>query len=348
MYVVKRICTALIYRHFTQEIHDEKNNEKPTLSSRCHKFPRKQRKIFVPAYDHYNWCLHRKQSNQYEKSSDIMQTIPTSYHVGQDEVHISSCFFHPCHQHQILLNSEPLIIVSPKESFISIIQLICHFFLSFIMSSATSSVNLIFTPQTKATNVFTNHSHQKEQLQRSTSLLCNICFLRQRIALIIPHFLKSSKTANKFHSLRNNEYYCSVYNKLELLEYFSFRINIATIPEEFVAVTKIYDEISEEPGNMVALQSEVVVQGFKSCIVQEICSKTIQCKKKQVQYRNPFSTYFNMRRHELYVYKQHKYIVDGIDYMRKTLTIIIYKDLLRSYDIFNIYPINGIKDVVAP
>lgn len=264
-----------------------------------------------------------------------MQKIPTSYHVGQDEVHFTSCSIHPSHQHLIQLSSEPLFIVSGKESFISTIQLMCHFFLCFVVSSATSRVNLVYTHQVKASNVVAHHSHGKEQPQCFKSILIKICFLLQRIALRISPMFTSVNRTIKLLSSRNYEPCCSVFNKLQPSEYFSFGLNKATKPEEFTTVTKIYDEISEKPKNKVALQSEVEVQGCKSCVVQEIYSRTTQCQKKYVQYEKPFSTNYNIQLHELIVNKQHKYIVDGIDYMRKEFTINIYKDSSWNYDVSN-------------
>ncbi|XP_065078126.1 uncharacterized protein LOC135701305 isoform X2 [Ochlerotatus camptorhynchus] len=264
-----------------------------------------------------------------------MQKIPTPYHVGQDEVHFTSCSIHPSHQHLIQLSSEPLFIVSGKESFISTIQLMCHFFLCFVVSSATSRVNLVYTHQDKASNVVAHHSHEKEQLQCFKNILIKVYILLQRIALIISPIFTSVNTTIKLHSSRNNELCCFVFNKLQPSEYFSLVFNTATKPEEFTAVTKIYDEISQEPKNKVALISEVVVQGCKNCIVQEMYSRTTKCQKQYVQYEKPFSTNYKIQHHELIVNKQHKYIVDGIDYMRKKFTINIYKDSSRNYDVSN-------------
>lgn len=259
-----------------------------------------------------------------------MQKVRTTYHVGQDEIHFQSCSIHPNHQHLIQLYLEPKGFASGKESFISIIQLMWHFFLCFVVSSATSRVNLVYTHQINASNVSAHHSHKKEQQQYFKNISIRICFLLQRLAT--TSFILTSENATiKIHPLSNNKLCCSVSNKFQPPANISFVLKIALKADAFLAATKLYEKISEERRHTVALQSKVVVQGYNNCTVQKINTRTTDCIEQYVQYEIHFSTMYSIYRHKLLVNKQHKYIVDGIDYMHKKFTINIYKNSSCHY-----------------
>ncbi|XP_055548902.1 uncharacterized protein LOC129732246 isoform X2 [Wyeomyia smithii] len=220
-----------------------------------------------------------------------MQKIPSFYHIGQDEITCRFYIIRPSHHSE--LKPYLYVISCQRKNAATLANMICYVFLSFVIMNRIIRVNL-----TCCIHV-TNNVNRNLQYLKQPHIFCN----------------KLAYVGRLFQQQITIDWKDPLYCWLKLI-YFNF-----------IAKQGLYNRIASRNFNKISritavFQTEVERNSKPSSCLDPFDQTT--SKHNSVQFENRFSTDYCIKYCKSFIYEQHKYTIDGIDYMYKILKNAIY------------------------